>query len=227
MNILDIGIIILILFGGIIGFKRGFTTSVVHAVGMIVVLIAAYLTKDILSQLMYDNLPFLKFGLFKNIEVLNILFYEFIAFLLLFTGFSLVLKLVLAVTSVFEKILNATIILGIPSKLLGAVVGLIHYYVVVFIILVLTLGFIELESDVAYNITKTPILADIFNESVIVVNDFKKLKDNYSNESISEKDFNCQAINLFLEYGILTEDSLKKLNDNGKVEYTANSCMSN
>ena len=45
MNVLDIIIIIFILFGAVLGFKRGFTKELVEAVGFIVVLIIAYLLK--------------------------------------------------------------------------------------------------------------------------------------------------------------------------------------
>ena len=46
MNILDIGIIIFIIFGGILGLKRGFTKELVEALGFIVVIILAYFLKN-------------------------------------------------------------------------------------------------------------------------------------------------------------------------------------
>ena len=82
MNILDIGIIIFILFGAVLGLKRGFTKELVEAIGFIVVIVLAYFLKNPLSVLMYEFLPFFSFGLLKNVEIFNILIYEVIAFLI-------------------------------------------------------------------------------------------------------------------------------------------------
>ena len=89
------------------------------------------------------NLPFFDFfGLVKGASILNILIYEALAFILVFSFLMIALKLVMFTTSVFEKILSATIVLGLPSKILGAVVGMVKNYVLVFIALyrILLLG---------------------------------------------------------------------------------------
>ena len=43
MNIIDIGIIILLAFGAIIGFKRGFTTELVKALSFVLVVVLAFI----------------------------------------------------------------------------------------------------------------------------------------------------------------------------------------
>ncbi len=218
MNVLDIGIIILILFGGVMGFKRGFTNEAVSAIGMILVLIFSFLLKDVASQFMYENLPFLNFGWFKNVAILNILFYEFIAFIILFILLSLLLKALLMATSIFEKLLKATIVLSIPSKLLGLVIGLIHYYVITFVILALSMTFIDIKSNLGHDIvTKTPILTDVFNKSAGVVNEFGIIRDKYSDSTISEQQFNYDAIELFLKYDVISSESLQKLIEKDKI----------
>ena len=73
MKIVDIVILIIILLGAVIGFKRGFTRSLVSALGFIVIAILAYFLKNPLSILLYENLPFFKFGgILKGVTVLNI-----------------------------------------------------------------------------------------------------------------------------------------------------------
>ncbi len=219
-SIIDIGIIIIILFGGILGFKRGFTYALIKAAGTIAIVVIAFLFKDIISNFLYENLPFLNFGLFKNIEVLNILFYEFLAFLILFIILKIVLHLVLMTSKLFEKILSATIILSIPSKFLGFFVGLIQYYIITFIILILTLNFIDINSTVANTIVKdTPVLSDLFTESVGVFEEFKTLKEQYSDKTISEYQFNVNAINLFLKYDIISIESVNRLIELEKINY--------
>lgn len=227
MNIIDIIIIIILAFGAVLGFKRGFTKALVKGAGFIVVVILAFLLKNPLSVILYENLPFFKFGLFKGIEILNILIYEFIAFIIALAILGLILKLVIFATSIFEKLLNATIILGIPSKLAGAVVGIIENYVFVFVILyVLTLPFINIEvlnqpvreSKIGeFILEKTPVLSNIVDKSVEVVNEFVVLKDKYNDKTISEAQFNYDAIELFLKHKVVTSDSVQKLIDKGKI----------
>lgn len=224
MNILDIIIIIFILFGAVLGFKRGFTKEVVEALGFIVVVIIAYFLKNPLSVIMYEYLPFFKIGLLKNVEILNILVYEGLAFIICVILLSIVLKVLLTITSVFEKIINATIILSLPSKIAGAIVGILYHYVFVFIalyVISLTVYDVDFIDDSKYKdkiLDKTPILSSFADKSVNVINEFIVLKDNYSDKTISESEFNYQAIELFLKYEIITPESLKKLIDEGKID---------
>ena len=212
MNILDIIIIIFILFGAVLGFKRGFTKEVVEALGFVVVVIIAYFLKNPLSVIMYEYLPFFKIGLLKNVEILNILVYEGIAFIICVILLSIVLKVLLTITSVFEKIINATIILSLPSKIAGAIVGILYHYVFVFIALYvvsLTIYDVDFIDDSKYKdkiLDKTPILSSFADKSVNVINEFIVLKDNYSDKTISESEFNYQAIELFLKYEIITPE---------------------
>ncbi len=224
MNILDVLIIIFILFGAILGFKRGFTKEVVEAIGFVVVVIIAYFLKNPLSVIMYEYLPFFRFGLLKNIEILNILIYEALAFIICIIVLSLLLKVLLMITTIFEKIVNATIILSLPSKIAGAIVGILYHYVFAFIILyIISLVFYDVDfiDNSKYKdkiLNNTPLLSSFADKSVSVINEFIVLKDNYSDKTISESEFNYQAIELFLKYEIITPESLKKLIDEGKIE---------
>ena len=136
MNIVDACIILLLGLGAVLGFKRGLTKQIAKGLGFIVIIILAFILKNPLSEIMYQNLPFFDFGGFlKGITVVNILLYEVLAFLIVLAILGILLKVVVFATSIFEKILNFTIILGIPSKILGLVAGIIEYYVIIFCIL--------------------------------------------------------------------------------------------
>ncbi len=224
MNILDIGIILFILFGAVLGLKRGFTKELIEAVGFIVVIVIAYFLKNPLSVLMYEYLPFFDFGILKNVEIFNILIYEVIAFLICIIILSAILKVLLLASSVFEKILNTTIILGIPSKIAGAIVGLIYHFIVTFVILYIlsifcfNVDFVN-ESTLKNKIlNNTPGLSLIADRSVDIVNEFLTLKNQYTDKTISESEFNYKAIELFLKYEIITPDALEKLIKKGKIE---------
>jgi len=121
-------------------------------------------------------------------------------------------------------LLNATIILGIPSKIAGAIVGVVEYYIIIFVALyVLSLPFINFnliqDSKMKDKIlNNTPILSNVVDKSMGVITEFIELKDKYSDETISSYDFNCDAVRLFLKHNVIKYDSLQKLIDKGKIE---------
>jgi len=224
MNIIDIGILGILAFGAIIGFKRGFTTQLLSFVGFIIIVILAFIFKNPVSSFLYNYLPFFKFdGLFKGITSLNILLYEMIAFFVIFAILMIMFKLLLYVTKVFEKILKMTIVLGIPSKILGAVVGVLEYYIIVFMLLYMTtLPFfnwdIVKESKVRpYILERTPFLSEYTEKPLKVTEEFSDLIEVYKNSS-NPDEFNLAALDLFLKYDIIDIESMVKLYENKKLQ---------
>lgn len=223
---LDIIIIMFILFGGIVGFKRGIIKQSVITLGMILVLVLSFILKNPVSSLMYKYLPFFTFGgLLENVTVLNILVYEVIAFFLVFSLLSTILLILIKISSIFEKILKATIVLAIPSKLLGAVFGLIEYYLITFVILFVLmqptfkLNEIELFKESKLKnviLEKTPFMSGLAEESLttfIEVGDLTKNKQN-----LSDEEFNCEAIKIMIKNNIIKEDSIDYLYEKNKIK---------
>ena len=224
MNVVDIVILIFLAFGALIGFKKGFTNQLVSLVGIFAIIIFSYLLKNPVSVFLYNNLPFVNFGgIFKDITVINILVYEVIAFFILFVLLTLVFKILLKVTSVFEKILKWTIILGIPSKILGAILGVIQNLIYVFIVLyILNLPTIEFDivsnSKVASTIlNKTPILTSVCDKTLKVFNEVGELSKEYENTD-NVKEFNQKALNIMIDSGIITKENALKLIEKGKIK---------
>lgn len=224
MNIVDVIIILVLLMGAVIGFKRGLTGSLVNFLGFIIVIVVAYLLKNPVSALMYKYLPFFSFGgVIKGVTVLNIALYELIAFLLVASVLMVILKLVIFASTLFEKLLAFTIILGIPSKILGAIVGIIQHYVFTFIILyLLSLPFfnISILNESKYKdkiLNSTPILSNIVGDTLDVVYEFGELKDKY--EVIDDPNqFNLETLDLFLKHKVITIDAVKDLINNNKLK---------
>lgn len=225
MNIVDLIVIIFILFGAVLGFKRGFTKSLVSALGFIATIVLAFLLKNPVSVLLYENLPFFKFGgVLKGVTVLNIALYEILAFVIVLAILGIVLKLLLFATSIFEKVLNATIILGIPSKILGAVVGAVEFFVIVFAALyALSLPVINVDivneskfKDKILN--NTPILSGFVEDSMKVVTEFTSIKDKYNDNNSNAEEFNKEVLDLFLKYDVVQVESIDKLIEKDKLE---------
>lgn len=224
MNVVDIIILIFLGFGALIGLKRGFTHQLVSLLGIFVILILSFLLKNPISVFLYNNLPFFNFGgIFKDITVLNILVYEVIAFFIIFFILTILFKILLKLTSIFEKILNATIILGIPSKILGAVLGIVQNYIYVFIVLyILSLPMFNIniikESKMSNIILdKTPILNKVCDKTLSVFNEIIELKEEY-NTTTNVADFNQKALNIMIDKKIVTKENVKKLIEKGKIK---------
>lgn len=224
MNIVDLVIIIFLLLGALIGWKQGFTKSLVNCVGYILIIVIAFILKNPLSELMMTFLPFFDFfGEIKGITVLNIALYEILAFLIIFSILLILLKFLMVATSVFETILKFTIILGIPSKILGAILGLVKNYVIVFMVLyIITLPTItgnEFLKDSKFTkpiLESTPALSIFADKTVKVAEDFAELKDKYTS-TLSSDEFNLETLDLFLQYDIVKKSTVEKLVDKGKI----------
>lgn len=224
MNIVDVMILCLIAFGALLGFKRGLTKELATFLGFIIVIVLAFVLKNPLSIILYEHLPFFDFfGIFKGVSILNILLYEVIAFLILLLLFTGILKLILVITGIFEKILSITIILGIPSKIAGMIIGAVEYFVYTFVILfIISLPLFNFdwiqESKLRKDILNhTPVLTDLSKETIQVFHEFADLKEKYQTDT-NPNSFNLEALDVFLKYNVVTVESVDKLVQNGKLK---------
>jgi len=224
MNLVDIIIIGFIVLGGFIGFRRGVVKEFVSAIGLVLITVLSFILKNPLSILFYENLPFFKFGgVFKGVTVLNIVLYEFIAFLLVFLLLMILWKVVLFASSIIQKIINMTIILGFPSKILGFAIGLLEFYFIGFVVLyILTLPIFSVkgvnESSVGnFILNDTPFVSSMVKNNTGFIDEFLGLKDKYKNTE-SATLFNYETLDLFLKYDIIKVDSVNKLVEKNKLK---------
>lgn len=171
---------------------------------------------------MYENLPFFNFfGLINGIDTLNILLYEVIAFLVIFIALLFVLKVVLMLTGLVEKILKATVILSIPSKLLGIVVGVIEMYVYLFLILVIVSlpifdsSFLKDSKMNNFILNNTPVLSGVSEEIIDIYGDVYNIIDNRKNKT--NEQLNEEILKVLIDKKVVTKESAKKLVDKNKI----------
>ena len=222
MNVVDVIIIALLILGGVAGFKAGVIKKLTDFIGMFVVIILAFYLKNYISVIMYENLPFFNFfGLINGIDTLNILLYEVIAFLVIFIALLFVLKVVLMLTGLVEKILKATVILSIPSKLLGIVVGVIEMYVYLFLILVIVSlpifdsSFLKNSKMNNFILNNTPVLSDVSEEIIDIYGDVYNIIDNRKNKT--NEQLNEEILKVLIDKKVVTKESAKKLVDKNKI----------
>lgn len=222
MQIVDIIIILMIILGAVVGFKQGFIKKTTSFLGTFLVVVLSFMLKNPLSVVMYENLPFFKFGgIIRGIDIINILIYEFLAFIIVAAALTFILRILLVLTGLVEKLLKMTIFLSIPSKILGIFIGALEYYVYIFLALVflnLPAFNIEIvrESNLANKILdNTPILSNLVGPTVDTYTEvYETLHDvnNMSNVEINEK-----LLVIFLDKGVITVDSAQKLIDMNKI----------
>jgi colicin V production protein len=222
MNVVDVIIIALLILGGVAGFKAGVIKKLTDFIGMFVVIILAFYLKNYISVIMYENLPFFNFfGLINGIDTLNILLYEVIAFLVIFIALLFVLKVVLMLTGLVEKILKATVILSIPSKLLGIVVGVIEMYVYLFLILVIVSlpifdsSFLKDSKMNNFILNNTPVLSGVSEEIIDIYGDVYNIIDNRKNKT--NEQLNEEILKVLIDKKVVTKESAKKLVDRNKI----------
>jgi len=217
MNVIDIAVIFIVLAFGIIGAQRGVFKQVVTTVGFILVVVLAYYLKNPLADFLSLNLPFFGF----KASSFNIMFYQAISFLIVVIVLLAILGVLIRVTGIIEKILKFTIILGLPSKILGFIAGIIEGFVLVFV----ALFFLQqpsLKIDVVNEsklsdkiLSSTPILSNISSNMVKTINDIYELTQDSTNLATNELDL--KSIDLMLEHKLITKDYLRKLIDAGKI----------
>lgn len=229
MNIIDFAIIVLLILGGFVGMKKGFTSQLVDTVGTITIIIIAFLFKGYLSNILYKIMPFFEFygGDFQYITSFNIILYEVLAFIILFSLLTIILSILKHTTKIFESILNFTIILGIPSKILGAIVGLINNFIFAFVILyLLSLPMFEFspiaDSKVSNKIlSSTPFLSNICKKSLDVFNDFDILLEGYKDKNTYDEkaELNQETLQLLVDKKVITASKVNELISTGKLKY--------
>lgn len=225
MSIVDAIIILLVLACGVAGFKRGVFKQLVTTVGFVLVVVIAFYLKNPVAEFLSLHLPFFTFGgSFANVTSLNIILYQLISFILVVIVLEAILSILIKITGIIEKILKFTIILGIPSKILGFVVGVVEGFIVVFLLLFFLKqpGFnlkIFDDSKLTDSILKsTPILSQVAGGFVDTFNDLSELGNDYYEQKMDDNTLNLKSIDVMLEHKIITPDYVMKLVDNKKID---------
>jgi|GEM_PF-195665 len=224
MNIVDVIIIVWLLFGLAAGIKNGFTKQLISFVGFILILLISYQLKNYVSVWMYQYLPFFKFaGVFKGVTVLNIALYEIVAFFVVFTALMIIFSIIMLVGNLIEKAMAFLVIPKVISSILGAILGVLEYYAVAFMILyilalpVFNIGAINNSEVTKTILTRTPILSDKVKSTLSTIDEFAALRDKYEVTGTSTE-FNLETLDLFLKHGVITVENVDMLVSKGKLQ---------
>lgn len=232
MTIVDLIIIIFIILGAVIGFKQGAIKTGVNFVGICVITIISFVFKDKLMILLYEHLPFFDFfGLIKGITAANILFYQIVSFIIIFIALTFLLRVLIAITGLIELLLKLTIFLSFPSKILGAVIGAIEYYIYVFLILyilnfpVLNLTMLEDSPLNNFILNNTPIISGYVSDTIDTYTKVYNIIKNREEKTNAE--INTEVLITLLDNNLISVESAKRLVTQNKIIITDESILDN
>ena len=218
MNILDIGIILLLIMFFILGTKTGIIREVVSLIGFIITFIIAYALKGVIGNLLCIILPFFKFsGAIEGLVTFNILLYQLIAFMIVFSFLLGIFSLIIRVSKVMQKIVNMTIVLIIPSKILGGVLSFIKGYIVLFaiiLVLYIPLGDTDMFNNskmVDFMLYNTPVLSDSMTKYTKSIREVYSLTENIEDKSITINEANLKSLDIMLKYKVVNKKTVEKL----------------
>ncbi len=231
MQIIDIFIILIILSFGATGLKNGFFKQTVLTIGTILVFVLSYKFKDYIANFLSYHLPFFNFaGPFEGLTTINIILYQMVSFILVFLLLTSVLVVLLKVTGVFEKILKFTIVLGIPSKILGFIVGLIEGYVIVFIALfflsqpAVNIDIINDSKLKPVILNSSPVLSNVVKNTNETVKELYVLVKDYA-VTENKDSFNKNSIDIMLKNKVITVEYVEELIERDKLDISINSVL--
>ena len=218
-NIFSIVIVFFILLIGVLGSKRGILKELVVVLGTILVFVLAFLLKDSLASVFCEYLPFFNYKIpLGKLISLNIVFYQLIAFLLLVILFRFILQILIDFTGIFNKIINATIILALPNKIFGFIVGILEGYILAFILLnVIAIPMsgnqMFMESKVRqFVVNDTPILKDSIGGLNVALDEILSLDSN-----ASQNDNDLKVLDILLKYNVVSTDFMDNVVKTGKL----------
>ena len=224
MTILDVVVLLFLALGAVLGFKRGFIKTLVSLIGIILVIVISFQLKNPIAGFMIKYFPFIEFGgYFEGLTALNILLYEAIAFIFVFIFLSSILGIIINITGIIEKLLNITIVLGIFSKILGAIAGVLEMLAFVYIALFAMSQFngtnqLVMESSVSKTIlARTPILSNVTAGSYAAITEIYELHEKYA-DSEDKTAYNIEALSIMIKYNVVEAATVQQAIDDNKLD---------
>lgn len=229
INFFDVAIVLMFLLFLVVGWKNGVIKELFSFLGIIIVFILSFWLKGLVGNILCTVLPFFKFGGYiKGLVSLNILIYHTVAFVLLFALFLGLYRLILKASNFLQKVINYTIIFKIPSKIAGAIIGLIEGWIIVFAMLVvLIVPFKDIKEYQKSNMVNkvlfnTPILSDTTKPFVKAIAEVYDLTSKISMEELEMNEANLKSIDVMLKYKVVDKNTVENLVESKKLSEVKN-----
>lgn len=218
MNIIDIAIILILIMFGIVGAKKGIIKQGVSLIGIIIVFILAFIFKEHLGNFLCKYLPFFSYGgSLKGVVSINILIYQLLAFLLIYSLLLSLYNIILKLSGGLQRILNMTIILIIPSKiggfLLGLVEGLLYTYMILILIAIPLKDNALFTSSTLPNkiIYETPIVSKQTSNLTSTISEIYDLGADLATNKLTANEADIRIIDSMLKHKLVSPKTIDQL----------------
>ena len=214
MNILDLAIMAILILFVIAGFKSGVIRECVSLVGIIIVFFLSWQLRGILGNILTLHMPYYTY---KGYVFINVLLYQALGFFITFLILLSLYSMLMGFSTFIQKIVNATIILWIPSKILGGVVSFLKGYIIVFIILLVALipfGNSRIMKESAFVdkiVYNSPVLSKYTNSITKPLKEINDLIDSASKEKITKDEVNIEALKIMMRYDVVSQKVIAQL----------------
>lgn len=221
MNIFSVIVILLIISSGVMGLKKGFLKESVVFIGTILVYIISFLLKDKIGLVLCKWFPFFYFD---GLQTLNILVYQLIAFIFIATILFSIATIIFKLTGIIQKLVDITIILTLPSKILGFIFGILEGYIVMFLILIILaipLRNVELfkESTVVTKIMyNSPILSKTLGGVPKTIEDILDVTTEIQKTDYNKNKVALDIMKIELDHNIISKEDTLDLIERGKLD---------
>lgn len=221
MNIFSVIVILLIISSGVMGLKKGFLKESVVFIGTILVYIISFLLKDKIGLVLCKWFPFISFD---GLQTLNILVYQLIAFIFIATILFSIATIIFKLTGIIQKLVDITIILTLPSKILGFIFGILEGYIVMFLILIILaipLRNVELfkESTVVTKIMyNSPILSKTLGGVPKTIEDILDVTTEIQKTDYNKNKVALDIMKIELDHNIISKEDTLDLIERGKLD---------
>lgn len=221
MNIFGVIVILLIISSGVMGLKKGFLKESVVFIGTILVYIISFFLKDKIGLVLCKWFPFFSFD---GLQTLNILVYQLIAFVFIATILFSIATIIFKLTGIIQKLVDITIILTLPSKILGFIFGILEGYIVMFLILIILaipLRNVELfkESTVVTKIMyNSPILSKTLGGVPKTIEDILDVTTEIQKTDYNKNKVALDIMKIELDHNIISKEDTLDLIERGKLD---------
>lgn len=223
--IIDIGIILILIMFGVVGLKQGIIKAGISLIGLIIIYVISFALKGVVGNLLCKYLPFFDLeGNYHGLTSINILIYQLIGFILIFAILLSVYMIILNLAKILDLAAKLTIVLIIPLKLLGGLLGLIEGYIIVFICLVLLMVplhnaemFTEskMVNHIVYN---SPLLTKYISPVTDTLQESFEIGEEISKDKITKKKANKKILDIMIKNKIVSKDLVDELIKSGKLK---------
>lgn len=223
MNIVDIIIIVILVLCTLLGLKKGAIKSLVQLLGTVAVLILAYTFKGVLANFLMSFMPFFNFIGYVGITSINVLVYELISFIVIFVVFYCILNILLSLSGLVESLLKLNVILAVPSRIFGALLGFLDGVMIAFLMsfIMLHLGPTEkliMNSNMGIIVLeRTPFVGTVLARTTLAMEEINALVNNMT-ENTNLDSVNAQALQVLIHYQIISKEDAQKLIEDKKVD---------